>query len=248
MERNSEQICVTLCVVFLCITSILANQCVEVGRPCTSHDNCCSSCCGGPSTNADNGLCLKSCAPQDNPCKRKHCALGEYCKLEQVDCIRAPCEPFPVCKTRSTANTDPCATVHCRDGYHCEAIQVQCFAAPCNPVGRCVPNANTDPCATVKCSDGYHCEPTQVQCIRAPCPPVGQCVPNGNACDRVRCQSGTKCVIKPGTNSPSCVPTQNGGNPCALALCQENTRCVVQPDTNTPSCVPIKNAGGCQSK
>ncbi|VDN31090.1 unnamed protein product [Cylicostephanus goldi] len=39
-----------------------------------------------------------------NPCASKSCPFGTECKLEQVQCIRAPCPPIAVCGAPSGYN------------------------------------------------------------------------------------------------------------------------------------------------
>ncbi|KAF4029512.1 hypothetical protein GN244_ATG18772 [Phytophthora infestans] len=93
------------------------------------------------------------------------CAMGETCKLQEVQCITAPCNPVPTCVPIENPPPEPVCAKKCPKNERCQINSVDnslyCLS----------------PCATVRCSSGYTCQVEQVQCIRAPCPPVAVCKP-----------------------------------------------------------------------
>ncbi|KAG6973139.1 hypothetical protein JG688_00003659 [Phytophthora aleatoria] len=100
-------------------------------------------------------------APETTACNLT-CVKGETCKLQEVRCITAPCNPVPTCVPNETG---PVCTKKCPRNEKCQ-INSADNSQYC-----------LSPCATVRCSSGYTCQVDQVQCIRAPCPPVAVCKP-----------------------------------------------------------------------
>lgn len=96
--------------------------------------------------------------PAADPCAAVRCGRDEVCRVQQVECVRAPCEPVAVC-------VNPCAAALCPQGQICEVQQGQaaCVPAPsaCQP-SDCGP---PPPVAPRLCDDGSI--GTQVSCDRA---------------------------------------------------------------------------------
>ncbi len=72
-------------------------------------------------------------------CDDVTCDEGSTCELQEVQCIRAPCPPVPVC----VPSYPTCANVRCGGGQVCEMQEVQCIRAPCPPVPVCVDAQDT---------------------------------------------------------------------------------------------------------
>lgn len=59
-----------------------------------------------------------ACAPEAycaDSCEKLGCPAGQTCRLQQVQCVRAPCPPIAQCVPR-----DPCATVDCAARKQCQ--------------------------------------------------------------------------------------------------------------------------------
>lgn len=112
-------------------------------------------------------------------CNTVKCSAGNHCELKEVQCIRAPCPPQPMC-VPDVVKDDPCATVRCKAGTHCEAKQVQCIRAPCPPIAECVPDTTGGgtTCGKNTCAAGTYC-------CNASC---GTCAPLNGACTQQFCE------------------------------------------------------------
>ncbi|KAK6049164.1 trypsin Inhibitor like cysteine rich domain protein [Cooperia oncophora] len=155
-------------------------------------------------------------------CANVRCRDGYVCRLETVNCVRAPCPPRPICvPTESPPLT--CDNVRCPAGTECQQVPLNCFVPPCpQPPPQCVKIEQYNPCAATTCPVGSDCVVRQVVCVRAPCNPVGECVPQSQP-DR-RCgqfESFQSCAS-------NCEPSCSNRNPtcilsCAPPKCQCNT-------------------------
>ncbi|OWZ09110.1 hypothetical protein PHMEG_00018241 [Phytophthora megakarya] len=103
-------------------------------------------------------------AAQDAAQCNLHCDQGETCKLQQVQCIKAPCDPVPTCVPIEAPCTKTCPKN--------EVCQVDSYGSQ-----YCY-----NPCAATTCLTGTVCVVEQVQCIRAPCPPIATCKPIKKPC------------------------------------------------------------------
>lgn len=145
--------------------------------------------------------------PAPNGCDTTTCGADEFCQLQPVQCLVAPCPELPVC-------INYCATVRCPGGTVCEVQQVECVRAPCPPVAACVPTtcAPEDcgpppPVAPMTCWDGsigthVSCESDGLnQCswhVTNECPPREQgdfCGTRGN---QMYCAIGEYCHYEVG--------------------------------------------------
>ncbi|KAG1690467.1 hypothetical protein DVH05_019439 [Phytophthora capsici] len=95
------------------------------------------------------------------------CARDEVCKLQEVVCVRAPCNPVPMCVP---IEAEPACTKTCPKNEVCQ-INSEDYSQYCY-----------NPCAAVLCLTGTTCQLKEVQCIQAPCPPVAVCKPNKTPC------------------------------------------------------------------
>uniref|UniRef100_A0A914R915 Uncharacterized protein n=1 Tax=Panagrolaimus davidi TaxID=227884 RepID=A0A914R915_9BILA len=241
-------------------------ECVPVNetRPSRSTpilDKCAVVRCMAGTTCVD-GKCVPN--SQQNPCLTTLCPPNTVCKLNQVQCIRAPCPPIPECvpinetrPSRSTPILDKCAAILCTADSTCVD-------------GKCVKIPQQNPCATMRCGPNTRCEKVQVMCKKAPCPPQGRCVPINETtedptvplltCETVDCIQGRVCRMlvtcldqdKPCPPKPTCVPVpdeQQIDDPCALIDCRDGfkcitirTNCVMAPCNVIPvegKCVPM---------
>jgi hypothetical protein len=248
-------------------------ECVPINetRPSRSTpilDKCAVVRCMAGTTCID-GKCIPN--SQQNPCLTTLCPPNTVCKLNQVQCIRAPCPPIPECvplnetrPSRSTPILDKCAAILCTADSTCVD-------------GKCVKidSPQQDPCATMRCGPNTRCEKVQVMCKRAPCPPQGRCVPINETtedptvplltCETVDCIQGRVCRMlvtcldqdKPCPPKPTCVPVpddQQIDDPCSLIDCRDGfkcitirTNCVMAPCNVIPvegKCVPINETEG----
>jgi hypothetical protein len=111
-------------------------------------------------------------------CRGHSCPRGQHCELQEVQCIRAPCPPFPGCVPDDEPPVkDPCATVRCKAGTHCEVTPIVCITTPCDPIAECVPDVTGGSCGGNTCSAGQFC------CN----PSCGICAPKGGACTQQFC-------------------------------------------------------------
>ncbi|HVH41471.1 MAG TPA: hypothetical protein VM925_03980 [Labilithrix sp.] len=102
-----------------------------------------------------------------DPCASVRCRGEEYCDLQTVTCVRAPCLPVPTC----VAGMHPCAATTCVYGSRCESHDGK---------GVCIPMASKD--AGVPCGRAT-CEPGMV-CCNASC---GICTPPDGMCTQQAC-------------------------------------------------------------
>ncbi|CAJ0586338.1 unnamed protein product, partial [Mesorhabditis spiculigera] len=82
------------------------------------------------------------------------CSAGQKCVLQEVQCVRAPCNPVPTCVPDDDT---PKCLARCRAGQRCVLQQVIYKRAPCNPVPTCVPENGATGCAAVSCMVGQSC-------------------------------------------------------------------------------------------
>ena len=115
----------------------------------------------------------------ENPtCKGVSCGAFQHCELVQVQCVRAPCPPVPICVDDPA--DDPCATIVCKANTHCEVTATLCDAKPqCTPVAQCVGDKGTIPCGGNQCGPGSYC-------CNASC---GTCAPKNGACTQQICDA-----------------------------------------------------------
>lgn len=101
-------------------------------------------------------------------CEGKQCPDDQYCDLQSVRCVRAPCPAVAMC----VEGMHPCAATTCAYGSRCESRDGQ---AQCIPL-----ESATDgvPCG------GATCEPGMV-CCNASC---GICTPPDGACTQQACE------------------------------------------------------------
>eukprot|EP01060_Flectonema_neradi_P038334 TRINITY_DN7_c1_g1_i12.p1 TRINITY_DN7_c1_g1~~TRINITY_DN7_c1_g1_i12.p1 ORF type:complete len:384 (+),score=58.87 TRINITY_DN7_c1_g1_i12:167-1318(+) len=149
------------------------------------------------------------------------CAFDEVCKLQEVQCIQAPCDPIPVCEPK------PC-TRACAAGEKCEHVVHPCLVAPCPVSETCT---LVDPCNGA-CSATELCYMKDVVCFAPPCDPVPTCVEN--RCAAVRCPQGTNCLLAENGASAVCKPWADircEDKPCAAGYtCTDVTRtCAAAP-------------------
>lgn len=114
-------------------------------------------------------------------CNTVKCSSGQHCELVEVQCIRAPCPPLPMCIDDAD---DPCANIKCAEGTHCEpTTPIACFTAPCKVApALCVPD---DAGGGGSCG-GQHCG-AGTFCCNAGC---GICAPKKGACLDIICEPG----------------------------------------------------------
>lgn len=76
-----------------------------------------------------------------DPCVKQNikCTNGKICYPEDVDCVKAPCNPIPVCK-------NPCDTIHCEAGSICKLLNIKiiCTKPICRPSVICVANKTNE--------------------------------------------------------------------------------------------------------
>jgi hypothetical protein len=111
------------------------------------------------------------------------------CFYQQVECVKAPCEPVLVCPTPTGRDRVPSPT----PPHGCYYQNVQCIQAPCNPIlicptptcrprpprldaePRCLLPETEDMCPPTKPTPASGCYYQQVQCVKAPCEPILVC-------------------------------------------------------------------------
>ncbi|KAK1936640.1 hypothetical protein P3T76_010075 [Phytophthora citrophthora] len=99
------------------------------------------------------------------------CERGKTCKLQEVVCVRAPCNPVPTCVP---VESEPACTKTCPKNQVCQ-IDSEDYSQFCY-----------NPCAATLCLEGTTCQVEQVQCIQAPCQPVVVCKPITTPCTAKR--------------------------------------------------------------
>ncbi|KAL3669564.1 hypothetical protein V7S43_004951 [Phytophthora oleae] len=97
------------------------------------------------------------------------CERGTTCKLQEVMCVKAPCNPIPTCVP---IESEPACTKTCPKNEVCQ-INSDDNSQYCYNL-----------CAATTCLTGTTCQLEQVQCIRAPCPPVAVCKPIKTPCTK----------------------------------------------------------------
>ena len=100
-------------------------------------------------------------------CSSTQCPPGTECVSQEVQCIKAPCNPVSTCVN----TTSEFHLLRDRLIYH-YLIWFIVFL-----LVEILDNSAT--CMTTMCPPGSYCMLQQVQCIRAPCYPVPQCVQMG---------------------------------------------------------------------
>ncbi|XP_054258592.1 neurogenic locus notch homolog protein 1-like isoform X1 [Macrosteles quadrilineatus] len=130
----------------------------------------------------------------ENPCNYAKCGPGKECRVNYVQCFKAPCPPLAEC----VPTAGSCDEVRCDEGSHCED-------------GACVLD---DRCALVLCITGSYCYKgscfKEVECGEGECGPAQKCYTGTEPCNQphcpskricvtdkcavVRCRSGTHCV------------------------------------------------------
>ncbi len=73
-------------------------------------------------------------------CDAIHCASGQECVLQHVQCIEAPCPAVPMCApmAKKKLRYGECEVNHCAKNQDCIAQEVQCKKAPCPAIEECV--------------------------------------------------------------------------------------------------------------
>ncbi len=150
----------------VCITI----ACEQGERPCHLTDCPDGTYCDDVSGEAE-------CLPNPS-CDAVRCEEGTHCELQEVQCVRAPCPPVPVCVADAT---DGCAALDCDN---CAIVDGE---------ARCLPAECPHPCAAVLCGPGTVCEATSVECVTEPCCPVAACVPAETPCGDTTCAAGEEC-------------------------------------------------------
>jgi hypothetical protein len=158
----------------------------------------------------DHGCPTCECnAPPTAGCAAVQCPAGQHCELQQVMCIKAPCDPVPTCVPAAAPDPDPCAAARCPAGTTCQAKQVSCVRAPCPPVAECVPKVSCGGFAGKPCPGSGTCQDDPTDSCDpaaggADC--IGLCVCKPAACpsDRVWDGSPAVCACVPVTAGESC--------------------------------------------
>ncbi len=185
--------------------------------------------------------------PAADACDTTTCGADEFCQLQPVQCLVAPCPEIAVC-------INYCATVRCPGGTVCEVNQVQCVRAPCPPVAECVPVtcAPEDcgpppPVAPLTCADGSI--GTQVSCElsglgacawnvtnNCPEPPQGDfCGSRGN---EIYCAVGEYCHHE---------PSQICGRADAQGSCRVRPRICTQQYQPVCGCDDVTYSNACSA-
>ncbi|XP_048258469.1 prestalk protein-like isoform X2 [Haliotis rufescens] len=176
-----------------CKSPIASCVAVEKEGSCPSTDGafgiCVESCSNDGSCPGSQKCCSNGCGHtcqspvSRDPCRNHKCGFNQVCRLQVVNCIRAPCPPIATCvpveKEGSCPSTDGAFGIcveSCSNDGSCPGSQ-KCCSNGCghtcqNPVSR-------DPCRNHKCGFNQVCRLQVVNCIRAPCPPIATCVYSG---------------------------------------------------------------------
>ncbi len=101
-------------------------------------------------------------------CEGKQCPDDQYCDLQSVRCVRAPCPAVAMC----VEGMHPCAVTTCAHGSRCESRDGQAQCIPLESASDGVP------------CGGATCEPGMV-CCNASC---GICTPPDGACTQQACE------------------------------------------------------------
>jgi hypothetical protein len=178
----------------LCVQTPEGAQCVpEEQNPCNSHEcddgevcelrdgvtecvagSSCADVLCGSGTYCDDISGMAECIPLPS-CDDVDCLDSEECHLVDVQCVRAPCPPQPMC---IPVGQDPCDGVECREGFHCEAFPIVCITEPCDErKAECVPDAIGAECGDSRCGPGTYC------CN----PSCGICAPLEGGCTEQLC-------------------------------------------------------------
>ncbi|XP_065826701.1 kielin/chordin-like protein isoform X2 [Oscarella lobularis] len=157
---------------------------------------------------------MKGCL---SPCATVRCPSGKICKLQQVQCIRAPCPPQAICVDAPTSNSSGnstqapsavtptpalCAPGLCKKDVPCSISGGKAMCG-CNYRGTMYKNgdiyAAIDGCNTCFCTNGTS------TCTKKLCPEIG--------CKNITCSSGNVCQMQtvvckkePCPRRPVCVP------------------------------------------
>ncbi|XP_076445004.1 uncharacterized protein LOC143282961 [Babylonia areolata] len=251
---------------------ICANTCTR-DSDCEGSDKCCKNGCGATVCQSVGGLLP---VPSRPTCATVRCSAGTKCVLKQVQCIRAPCYPQPVCvddteKPGQCRKPRPfesgiCANTCTRDS-DCEGsdkcCKNGCGATVCQSVEGQTLVRPQPTCDTVKCKAGHKCVMRVIYCVTTPCPsPFPECVPDPDkqgVCPkprfslsswfcRSRCQSDVEC---PGAQK--CCPSYCGSrcqDPKPAPLPKPGQTCKTVDCGPDQECVMKRQCGklGCSSR
>jgi hypothetical protein len=176
------------------------------------------------------------CNPPPAGCAAVQCPVGQRCELRQVTCVKAPCDPVPMCVPDT--GTNPCAAALCPPGTVCQAKPVVCVTAPCPPVAECVPQV--------------HCGGFAAR----PCPGSGACVDDPtDSCDPAKggADCGGMCVCKQPAECPPDRVWDNSPSVCACVQvpvgepCGKNTCAADQFCCNKSCSICAPKGGACDA-
>lgn len=214
------------------VAGTCANVLCEVGSACVetpSGPTCepaepqsCETVDCGANSYCDDISGVAECLPLPS-CATVRCTTGTVCELQNVQCVRAPCPPQPVCVPEPDAGKT-CGNVTCSAGQECCNASCGICVEPGGACTQqfCEPQMGT--CAEVDCRAG-------TTCIETPGGPM--CQPT-LTCASVLCVVGTTCVETP--SGPSCEPNQ-GGASCATVRCAKDTYC--DDISGVAECLPL---------
>ncbi|KAL8613702.1 hypothetical protein ACOMHN_029794 [Nucella lapillus] len=223
---------------------------------CPAGKKCCNGCKGCRQ-------CFTPFGVPANPCDKVKCKPDEVCKLEQVQCVRAPCPPQPTCVPKDKPGHCPriylliCpkrSVKPCQNDQQCPGDEKCCK-------DNCGNTACRDPlpsCKNTRCKPGTKCiisggKPTCIPitkpgiCLAFPCalpPPFPPMCTDGcqhdNDCkgDRKCCPDCSRCKNchspQPPPPPPSCKTVEcKPGQVCIL----KKVLCKKPPCHPTPTCV-----------
>ncbi|MBN9166436.1 MAG: hypothetical protein BGO98_07305 [Myxococcales bacterium 68-20] len=106
--------------------------------------------------------------PNADPCDGTQCPEDQFCDLQSVRCVRAPCPAVPTC----ISGMNPCAATSCIYGSRCESHDGQAACVPMTAEG------GGTPCGRSSCEPG-------MVCCNASC---GICTPPDGACTQQACE------------------------------------------------------------
>ncbi|XP_070190812.1 keratin-associated protein 29-1-like [Littorina saxatilis] len=204
---------------------------------------CASNCRSDSDCQGAQKCCRNPCGAQtcQNPaqtrpsCDYVRCGPGQTCVLKQVQCIRAPCYPQPVCEPSVVTKPGTCPSQTltgsrqcgspCRSDGDCPGYNKCCRSFYCGQTcQQPYQQPQTITCANVRCSAGDVCRETPAQCYRAPCPTKPVCT------KRVIVTPGGRCPLFAGYVDPSCYrrdqcASGNGYSGCPRGTLCCSTRC-----------------------
>ncbi|XP_054271626.1 very low-density lipoprotein receptor-like [Macrosteles quadrilineatus] len=130
----------------------------------------------------------------ENPCNYAKCGPGKECRVNYVQCFKAPCPPLAQCVPKPGS----CDGVKCDEGSHCEngycVLDKACAAVLCPTgsycyKGKCFKEVK---CRKGECGPAQKCYEGSESCKKPHCPTKRICVTD--RCPHVKCASGTHCV------------------------------------------------------